>query len=199
MAEFPEPISRLIEALRKLPGVGEKTAQRLAMHLLKASRPEAEALAQAIVDVKARIRLCSVCFNVTDVDPCRFCTSPARLDSMLCVVEEPKDLVVIERTGGFRGRYHVLGGALSPIHGVGPDALHVAPLLERLRSGGVEEVILATNPNVEGEATATYLARLVRPLVKRVSRIAMGLPVGSDLEYVDAVTMTRALDGRREI
>jgi recombination protein RecR len=199
MPEFPEPIVRLTEALRKLPGVGEKTALRLAMHLLDAPRPEAEALAQAILDVRARLHACSVCFNVTDVDPCRFCTAPGRLDELLCVVEEPRDLMVIERTGGFRGRYHVLGGALSPIHGVGPDALHVAPLLERLRPGGVEEVILATNPNVEGEATATYVARLVRPMVKRVSRLAMGLPVGGDLEYVDAVTMGRALDGRREI
>jgi recombination protein RecR len=199
MPDFPEPLVRLMEGLRKLPGVGEKTAQRLAMHMLKSPRPEAEALARAILELKDRMRSCSSCFNVTEVDPCRFCTSPGRLDSLLCVVEDPKDLMVIERGGDFRGRYHVLGGALSPLHGVGPDALHISPLLERLRRGGVEEVILATNPNVEGEATATYVARLVRPLVRRVSRIAMGLPVGSDLDYADAVTLSRAFDGRREI
>jgi len=199
MPDFPEPLVRLMEGLRKLPGVGEKTAQRLAMHLLKTPRPEAEALARAILELKDRMRACSACFNVTDVDPCRFCTSTGRVDSLLCVVEDPKDLMVIERGGDYRGRYHVLGGALSPLHGVGPDALHISPLLERLRRGGVEEVILATNPNVEGEATATYVARLIRPLVPRVSRIAMGLPVGSDLDYADAVTLSRAFDGRREI
>ena len=199
MPDFPEPLLRLIEGLRKLPGVGEKTAQRLAMHFLKTPRPEAEALARAILELKDKMRACSSCFNVTDVDPCRFCTSTGRIDSVLCVVEDPKDLMVIERGGDYRGRYHVLGGALSPLHGVGPDALHISPLLERLRRGGVEEVILATNPNVEGEATATYVARLIRPLVQRVSRIAMGLPVGSDLDYADAVTLSRAFDGRREI
>ena len=192
-------MNRLIEALRKLPGIGAKTAQRLALHVMKASRPDAEALSRALLDVKDQMRLCSVCFNITDVDPCRFCTAPDRDDTKLCVVEEPNNLVVIERTGGFRGRYHVLGGALSPIHGRGPDALHIQPLLTRLRQGQVEEVILATNPNVEGEATATYLARLLHEIVPRVSRIAMGLPVGGDLDYVDVVTMTRALDGRREI
>jgi recombination protein RecR len=199
MNEFPEPLVGLIEALRKLPGVGTKTAQRLALHLMKAPREQAEALARAVQEVKARLRLCSSCFNITDVDPCGFCTATDRDDTRICVVEEPNNLVVIERTGQFKGRYHVLGGALSPIHGRGPDALHVEPLLERLRRGGVEEVILATNPNVEGEATATFLARLVKPLVPRVSRIAMGLPVGGDLDYVDVVTMTRAMDGRREI
>ena len=199
MPDFPEPLVRLMEGLRKLPGVGEKTAQRLSMHLLKTPRPDAEALARAILDLKDKMRACSACFNVTDVDPCRFCTSAGRLDSLLCVVEDPTDLMVIERGGDYRGRYHVLGGALSPLHGVGPDALHISPLLERLRRGGVEEVILATNPNVEGEATATYVARLIRPLVQRVSRIAMGLPVGSDLDYADAVTLSRAFDGRREI
>jgi recombination protein RecR len=199
LAEFPEPIQRLIEALRKLPGVGAKTAQRLALHVMKAPRAEAEALARALQEVKERMRHCSVCFNITDVDPCRFCSASDRDDAVLCVVEEPNNVAVIERTGGYRGRYHVLGGALSPIHGRGPEALTVGPLLERLRRGGVEEVILATNPNVEGEATATYLARLVKPHVARVSRIAMGLPVGGDLDYIDAVTMTRALDGRRDL
>ena len=199
MREFPEPIQRLIEALRKLPGIGSKTGQRLALHLMSASRTDAEALARAIIEMKERMRLCSSCFNITDVDPCRFCTDTGRDDSKLCVVEEANNVVVIERTGGFRGRYHVLGGALSPIHGRGPDVLSIEPLLERLRAGDVEEVILATNPNVEGEATATYLARLIRPLVGRISRIAMGLPVGSDLDYVDVVTMTRAMDGRRDL
>jgi recombination protein RecR len=199
MNEFPEPLVGLIEALRKLPGVGTKTAQRLALHLMKAPREQAEALARAVQEVKARLRLCSSCFNITDVDPCGYCTATDRDDTRICVVEEPNNLVVIERTGQFKGRYHVLGGALSPIHGRGPDALHVEPLLERLRRGGIEEVILATNPNVEGEATATFLARLVKPLVPRVSRIAMGLPVGGDLDYVDVVTMTRAMDGRREL
>ena len=198
MAEFPEPIHRLIESLRKLPGVGAKTAQRLALHLMKAPAADSEALARAIIEAKQRMRLCSICFNITEVDPCRYCSASDRDDALLCVVEEPNNVVVIERTGGFRGRYHVLGGALSPIHGRGPQALHVEPLLERLRRGGVDEVILATNPNVEGEATATYLARLIRPLVPRVSRIAMGLPVGGDLDYVDVATMTRAMEGRHE-
>ena len=199
MAEHAEPISRLIEALRKLPGVGTKTAQRFAFHLMKAPLDEAEGLARAILDVKERMRFCSVCFNLTDIDPCRLCSAPDRDDTKLCVVEESNNMIVIERTGEYRGRYHVLGGTLSPIHGVGPESLHIAALLERLKKGGVEEVILATNPNVEGEATATYLARLVKPLVPRVSRIAMGLPVGGDLDYVDVVTMGRALDGRREM
>ena len=199
MAEFPEPLMALIEALRKLPGVGSKTAQRLALHLMKAPREQADALSRAVQEVKERMRLCSTCFNITEENPCFYCTKPDRDDTRLCVVEEPNNLVIIERTGQFHGRYHVLGGALSPLQGRGPDSLHVDSLLERLRNGGVQEVILATNPNVEGEATATYLARLVKPLVPHVSRIAMGLPVGGDLDYVDVVTMTRAIDGRREI
>jgi recombination protein RecR len=189
----------LIEALRKLPGVGSKTAQRLALHLMKAPREQADALSRAVQEVKERMRLCSNCFNITEIDPCIYCTKQDRDDTRLCVVEEPNNLVIIERTGEFNGRYHVLGGALSPLQGRGPDALHVDSLLERLRNGSVQEVILATNPNVEGEATATYLARLVKPLVPHVSRIAMGLPVGGDLDYVDVVTMTRAIDGRREM
>ncbi len=199
MAEFPEPLMVLIEALRKLPGVGSKTAQRLALHVMKAPREQADALAHALQEVKQRMRLCSTCFNITEVDPCTYCAAEDRDDSLVCVVEEPNNLVIIERTRQYNGRYHVLGGALSPLKGRGPDALHVEPLLERLRRGDVEEVILATNPNVEGEATATYLARLIKPLVPQVSRIAMGLPVGGDLDYVDVVTMTRAMDGRREI
>jgi recombination protein RecR len=199
LAEFAEPLNRLIEAFRKLPGIGSKSAQRLALHVMKASRPDAEALSRALIEVKDQMRLCSVCFNNTDIDPCRYCTSSDRDDTRLCVVEEPNNLVVIERTGGFRGRYHVLGGALSPIHGRGPEALRIEPLMARIRQGRIQEVILATNPNVEGEATATYLARLLREAVPTVSRIAMGLPVGGDLDYVDVVTMTRALDGRREL
>ncbi len=199
MAEYPEPLMVLIEALRKLPGVGSKTAQRLALHVMKAPREQADALARAVQEVKQRMRLCSTCFNITEVDPCTYCTAEDRDDSRVCVVEEPNNLVIIERTRHYNGRYHVLGGALSPLKGRGPDALHVEPLLERLRRGNVEEVILATNPNVEGEATATYLARLIKPLVPQVSRIAMGLPVGGDLDYVDVVTMTRAMDGRRQI
>ncbi len=199
MAEFPEPLMVLIEALRKLPGVGSKTAQRLALHVMKAPREQADALARAVQEVKQRMRLCSTCFNITEVDPCTYCTAEDRDDSQVCVVEEPNNLVIIERTRQYNGRYHVLGGALSPLKGRGPEALHVEPLMERLRGGNVEEVILATNPNVEGEATATYLARLIKPLVPQVSRIAMGLPVGGDLDYVDVVTMTRAMDGRRQI
>ncbi len=199
MAEYPEPLMVLIEALRKLPGVGSKTAQRLALHVMKAPREQADALARAVQEVKQRMRLCSTCFNITEVDPCVYCSAEDRDDSRVCVVEEPNNLVIIERTRRYNGRYHVLGGALSPLRGRGPDALHVQPLLERLRAGGVEEVILATNPNVEGEATATYLARWIKPLVPQVRRIAMGLPVGGDLDYVDVVTMTRAMDGRRQI
>lgn len=199
MAEFPEPLMVLIEALRKLPGVGSKTAQRLALHVMKAPREQADALARAVREVKERMRLCSTCFNITEIDPCTYCTAEDRDDTRVCVVEEPNNLVIIERTRQYNGRYHVLGGALSPLRGRGPDSLHVEPLLERLRNGHIEEVILATNPNVEGEATATYLARLVKPLVPQVTRIAMGLPVGGDLDYVDVVTMARAMDGRRQI
>ena len=195
----PPPVTRLIEALQRLPGVGPKTAQRLVFHLLKQPAAEVQALADALVQAKTRIVHCSCCFNVTDVDPCRICGDPRRDAAVLCVVEEPNDLLAMERTGEYRGRYHVLLGALSPLDGIGPDELKVRELLERLDTEGVREVILATNPNVEGDATALYLAKLLRPLGLRVTRIARGLPVGGDLEYADEVTLARALEGRREM
>jgi recombination protein RecR len=196
---FAAPLERLIERLRKLPGVGAKSAQRLAFHILRASREEAQALAAAILDVKETIRLCSVCFNITDTDPCFTCADEGRDRSMICVVEEPHNLVAIEKSGQFRGLYHVLHGSLSPLRGVGPDDLKIGPLLTRLRDGSVKEVILATNPNVEGESTAVYLSRLLKPLGVRVTRIALGLPVGAELEYADEVTVGKSLEGRREI
>ena len=196
---LPEPLSRLVEQLQKLPGIGAKGAQRLAFHVLRTPREDAERLCDAIRDVKERVTYCSVCNNITDVDPCPYCTSDSRDHRMICVVEEPQNVSVVERTREFKGVYHVLMGALSPLHGVGPDDLKVKGLLERVGAGGVTEVILATNPNVEGEATALYLARLLKPLGVRVTRIAMGIPVGSDLEYADEVTMTRAMEGRRDI
>jgi recombination protein RecR len=197
--QLAAPLERLIERLRKLPGVGAKSAQRLAFHILRGSTEEARALADAIVEVRESIRLCSVCFNLTDSDPCRLCSDPARDRAALCVVEEPNNLLAIEKSGQFRGLYHVLHGSLSPLRGIGPDNLKIAPLLERLRDGTVKEVILATNPNVEGEATAVYLSRLLKPLGVRVTRIGLGLAVGSELEYADEVTVGKALEGRREI
>jgi len=196
---FAAPLERLIERLRKLPGVGQKSAQRLAFHILRNSDADARALAAAIVEVKEQIRLCTVCFNITDTDPCLVCADASRDRAAICVVEEPHNLVAIERSGGFRGLYHILHGSLSPLRGMGPDDLKIAPLVERLHDGTVKEVILATNPNVEGEATAVYLARLLKPLGLRVTRIALGLPVGSELEYADEVTVGKALEGRREI
>jgi recombination protein RecR len=196
---YPEPVARLIDALQRLPGIGPKTAQRLTFFLLKRPAEEVRELSQALVAVKDRIVYCQTCFNVTDQDPCRICADPARDGRLLCVVEEPNDLLAMERTGEFRGRYHVLLGALSPLDGIGPEDLKVRELLARLDAGGMQEVILATNPNVEGEATALYLARLLRPLGIRVTRIARGLPVGGDLEYADQVTLSKALEGRREI
>ena len=196
---LPEPLSRLVEQLQKLPGIGAKGAQRLAFHVLRTPREDAERLCDAIRDVKERVTSCSVCNNITDVDPCPYCTSDSRDHRMICVVEEPQNVSVVERTREFKGVYHVLMGALSPLHGVGPDDLKVKGLLERVGQGGVTEVILATNPNVEGEATAIYLARLLKPLGVRVTRIAMGVPVGSDLEYADEVTMHKAMEGRREV
>lgn len=194
-----EPLVRLTGALQKLPGIGAKSAQRLAFHLLKQSREEADQLCDAIRDVKQRIVHCSVCSNITDCDPCFYCTDAGRDRRLLCVVEDPHNVDAIEKTGDFRGAYHVLMGALSPLKGVGPDDLRIAGLLQRVGGGEVAEVILATNPNVEGEATAIYLARLLKPLGVRVSRIAMGVPVGSDLEYADEITMLKAMEGRREM
>jgi len=199
VAYYPEPVARLIEALQKLPGIGPKTAQRLTFFLLKRPPEEVTALSEALVRVKAQIVNCSVCFNVTEEDPCRICTDPARDPKSLCVVEEPNDLLALERTGQYRGRYHVLLGALSPLDGIGPEDLRVRELLARLETQPVDEVILATNPNVEGEATAIYLAKLLKSLVGRVTRIARGLPVGGDIEYADEVTLGKALEGRKEM
>lgn len=195
---FAAPLERLIEAFRKLPGIGAKSAQRLAFHVLRSSREDAQRLASALLEVKDTIRLCSVCFNITDTDPCVICADDDRDKSQLCVVEEPHNLVAIEKSG-FRGLYHVLHGSIAPLRGIGPDDLKIGPLLQRLRDGSVKEVILATNPNVEGEATAVYLSRLLKPLGVRATRIALGLPVGSELEYADEVTVGKALEGRREI
>lgn len=192
------PLERLIEALRKLPGIGAKSAQRLAFHVLRGSRDDARALATALLEVKDTLRLCTLCFNVTDIDPCLICADANRDRSQVCVVEEPHNLIAIEKSG-FRGLYHVLHGSIAPLRGMGPDDLKIAPLLERLRDGSVKEVILATNPNVEGETTAVYLSRLLKPLGVRVTRIALGLPVGSELEYADEVTVGKALEGRREL
>ncbi|MBA2354543.1 MAG: recombination protein RecR [Acidobacteria bacterium] len=190
---------RLIEQLQKWPGIGAKSAQRLAFHVLKAPREDAEGLADALRDVKVHVQHCSICSNITDTDPCMYCTSPERNSHVICVVEEPANVVAVEKSRDFRGRYHVLMGTLSPLQGIGPDALRIKPLLARVAAGGIEEVIVATNPTVEGEATAIYLAKLLKPLGVRVTRIGMGVPVGSDLDYADEVTMTRSLQGRREM
>ncbi|HJQ67980.1 MAG TPA: recombination mediator RecR [Blastocatellia bacterium] len=199
MLDYAEPVTKLIDELKRLPGVGHKSAQRLAFYLLRADREETERLIEAINEVKERIILCSICNNFTDVDPCRFCSSPSRDKRVLLVVEEPFNLVTVEKTREYKGLYHVLHGALSPIRGIGPDELKIKNLLERLRAGEVEEIILATNPNTEGEATANYISKLLKPLGLRITRIAMGVPVGSDLEYADEVTMHKALANRHEI
>jgi recombination protein RecR len=194
-----DPLTQLVQLLAKLPGVGEKTATRLAFHVLKAPPSYAEELARAITDVKQRLRPCSVCCHLTEHDPCALCSDPRRDGAQLCVVALPQDLMAIERTGSFRGRYHVLHGVLSPLDGVGPDELRIKPLLERLGRGEVQEVILATSPSVEGDATALYLAKLIKPLSIRVTRIASGVPIGGELEYADGVTLNRALESRREL
>ena len=194
-----QPLVRLTEQLQRLPSIGPKSAQRLAFHLLKQSRDEVDQLCDAIRDLKELISYCSVCSNITDRDPCFYCTDHSRDRRIICVVETPHNVAAVERTRDFKGAYHVLMGALSPLKGVGPDDLHIKGLLERVGAGEVHEVILATNPNVEGEATALYLAKLLKPLGVRVTRIAMGVPVGSDLEYADEITMLKAMEGRREI
>ena len=195
----PDPLGKLIEQLQRLPGIGAKSAQRLAFHILKTPREEVERLADAMHEVKDRVTYCSTCGNITDVDPCYYCTESSRDHRVICVVEQPENVTAVEKTRDFRGVYHVLMGALSPLHGVGPDDLKIKGLLTRVGLGGVDEIILATNPNVEGEATAIYLAKLRKPLGVRVTRIAMGVPVGSDLDYADEVTMQRAMEGRREL
>ena len=196
---LPESLQQLIDQFKRLPGIGGKSAQRLAFHILRTPREDAERLCEAIRQVKDRVTYCTICNNITDVDPCGICADDQRDPRSICVVEEPQNVNVIEKTGGHRGTYHVLMGAISPLSGVGPDDLKIKSLLARIGEGGADEIILATNPTVEGEATAIYLARLLKPLGVRVTRIAMGIPVGSDLEYADDLTMTRALEGRREL
>ena len=193
------PVARLIEELHRLPGIGPKSAQRLAYHILRAPRSEAQALADAIVEVKDKITLCTSCQNTTDVNPCLVCADEARDRAVICVVEEPLDILAMERTRGFKGLYHVLHGSISPMDGVGPEQLKVRELLERLRDGSVHEVIMATNPNLEGEATAMYVSRLLQPIGVRVTRLARGLPMGGDLEYADDLTLSRALENRQEL
>jgi recombination protein RecR len=195
----PESLTRLIDQLQRLPGIGRKSAQRLAFHIMKAPRDEAERLAEALRDVKDKVVYCSACNNVTEIDPCPICTDESRDRRVFCVVEEPTNVLAIERSRDYNGHYHVLMGALSPLQGIGPDELKIKGLLTRVAAGGVDEVILATNPNVEGEATAIYLARLLKPLGVKVTRIAMGVPVGSDIEYADDITMHKAIEGRREV
>ena len=195
---LPEPLIRLVEELQRLPGIGPKGAQRLAFHILKTPREQTDRLVAALHDVKERVTYCSVCNNITDADPCTFCRSDDRDHDMICVVEEPQNVAAVEKTREFRGVYHVLMGALSPLQGIGPDDLKIKGLLQRV-GAGAREVILATNPNVEGEATAIYLARLLKPLGLRVTRIATGIPVGSDLDYADDLSVGKALDGRREV
>jgi recombination protein RecR len=199
MPDFAEPLTRLITEFKRLPGIGQKSAQRIAFHILRAGREEAEHLAQALLDVKDKLGLCRVCNNISDGEVCQFCRDAGRDPKVVCVVEEPHNIVGIETTRQFEGRYHVLHGALSPLRGIGPDALKIKGLVERIGGGEIQEVIVATNPTVEGEATAVYLARLLKPLGVKVTRIAMGIPVGSDLEFADEVTISKAMEGRREM
>jgi recombination protein RecR len=199
VARYAEPLARLIEELKKLPGVGTKSAQRYAFHLLRSSDEDACALADAVRGLKASLRLCSICNNVTDVDPCAYCASPVRNQRLVCVVEEPTNIDTVERTQKYQGVYHVLHGTLSPLHGVGPDQLRAVTLVNRVERGEVDEVILATSPTLEGEATADWLATALRKFPVRITRIATGVPAGSDIEYADEVTMARAIEGRREM
>jgi recombination protein RecR len=199
MPDFAEPLARLITEFKRLPGIGQKSAQRIAFHVLRAQREDAEHLAQAILDVKDKLGLCRVCNNISDSDVCQYCADANRDGRIVCVVEEPHNIVGIETTRQFEGRYHVLHGALSPLRGIGPESLKIKGLVERIGEGGIEEVIVATNPTVEGEATAVYLARLLKPLGVKVTRIGMGIPVGSDLEFADEVTILKAMEGRREM
>ena len=199
MSRFAEPMARLIEELKKLPGVGSKTAQRFAFHILRSSDEDAELLADAVRQVKVSLHLCSVCNNITDVDPCTYCSNPTRNQRLVCVIEEPTNIAAIEKTRHYNGVYHVLHGALSPLHGVGPEQLRISNLERRVGSGSVDELILATNPTVEGEATATYISRLFKTSGVKITRIATGVPAGSDIEYADEVTMQKAIEGRREL
>jgi recombination protein RecR len=199
MPDFAEPLARLIQEFKRLPGIGQKSAQRIAFHVLRAKREDAERLAAAVLDVKDKLGLCSVCNNISDSDLCLFCRDPHRDQSVICVVEEPPNILPIETTRAFSGVYHVLHGSISPLRGVGPEQLRIKGLLERIEKGELRELILATNPTIEGEATAVYLARLLKPLGLKVTRIAMGIPVGSDLDYADEVTMSKSLENRREM
>ena len=199
MSDYAEPIERLIDEFRRLPGIGANSAQRLACSIMRRSKEEAERLSRAILEVKEKIRFCSRCNNFSDLDPCHYCNSANRSSETICIVEEPFDILAVEKTREYHGQYHVLHGVLSPINGMGPEDLKLKNLLERLREGNVKEIILATNPNVEGEATAIYLAKLLKPIGVKVSRIALGVPVGSDLEFADEITMSKALEHRHEI
>jgi recombination protein RecR len=199
VSKFAEPMARLIEELKKLPGIGSKSAQRMAFHILRSSGDDAEALAAAIRTLKEELHLCSVCNNITDVDPCTYCSNPVRNQRLVCVVEEPTNIASIEKTRFYNGVYHVLHGAISPLQGVGPEQLRIPSLLKRIEAGGVDEIIIATNPNMEGEATAVHLTGLVKRPGLKVTRIATGIPAGSDIEYADEVTMLKAIEGRREL
>jgi recombination protein RecR len=199
MPEFAEPLARLINECKRLPGIGQKSAQRIAFHLLRSPREDAERLAQALLDIKDKLTICVECNNISDGELCVYCRDPNRDHSLLCIVEEPHNVLAIETTNGFRGVYHVLHGAISPLRGIGPEQLKIKSLIDRIHNGNIEEIIAATNPTVEGEATAVYLARLIKPLGPRVTRIAMGIPVGSDIEFADEVTMSRSLENRRDM
>lgn len=199
MAKFAEPMARLIDELKKLPGVGGKSAQRLAFHILRSSEDDAEALAAAIRNLKEKLHLCSICNNITDIDPCSYCSNATRNQHLICVVEEPTNIASVEKTRSYNGVYHVLHGALSPLHGVGPEQLRIPSLLKRIENGNVDEIIIATNPTIEGEATAVHLTQVIKPSGVKVTRIATGIPAGSDIEYADEVTMQKAMEGRREL